>query len=161
MTTPQPPCTTDASDLALIDRALELAAQTPQDVTLQVYPRFFARCPAAAPLFTPISPDFAPHGCANMVMSIIELLRDAAAGKGYVAGYARQIADEHRSFGVHEPALYADFLDSLRDELAAALGPQWTPAMAQAWARQAHMLAGCMQAAAVPPAATAMPAPGR
>ena len=146
MTTPLPPDTADSSDLALIDRALELAAQAPQDVTLQVYPRFLAGCPAAAPLFTPV-PGFAPHGCANMVMNIIELLRDAAAGNGYVAGYARQLADEHRSFGVANPAHYAAFLAALRDEMAATLGPQWTTAMAAAWARQMDVLAGHLQAA--------------
>lgn len=144
MTTLMPPPqaveAASAADAACLAHSLQLAVERRPDLDLAVFPRLFERCPSARPLFNVFSPDFAPHGCATMVYSILELLQDQAAGKGYVAGYAQQLAAEHRGFGVHDPAHYAQVLDALLDVLASALGPDWTPEVAQAWQRQARTL---------------------
>ncbi|SFQ29981.1 globin [Pseudomonas borbori] len=127
---------TPADDAALLEETLEMVSSRSEDLTPDVYARFFSRCPAASGLFTVIDPATPPMGCGQMLFEIISLLRDSAAGKPYVASYMQQIATEHAAFDVRDPALYREFMHSLADVQATLLGPDWSPAHAQAWDRQ-------------------------
>ena len=129
-----------SSDLPLLDRTLELTAERHPDITPLVYARFFERCPQARSLFEMVAPGQPPRGCGQMLFEILSLLQDCAAGRPHVASYAHQIDHDHRGFGVHDRALYAQFLDAVIDVLAEQLGADWTPDLAGAWARQSQAL---------------------
>jgi len=129
-----------ASDAAILDETLELAAARCEDLTPLVYQRFFALRPEAHALFNVPDPTMPPLGCGQMLFEIISLLTDAAAGKPHVAPYMHQIASDHVSFQVTGDALYRDFLTALMDVLAQLLGSHWTDRHAAAWARQADVL---------------------
>jgi hemoglobin-like flavoprotein len=128
------------NDAALIDHALEIAAERHPDISPLVYARFFERCPEAQTLFRVVDPAQPPHGCGQMLFEIISLLQDGAAGRPHVPSYLQQVGHDHRGFGVHEAGFYADFLGALTDVVAQQLGGDWTPAHAQAWARQTESL---------------------
>ena len=127
-------------DAIVLEGTLEAVTSLDRDISPAVYSRFLSRCPAKAELFRMIDAEQPPHGCGQMLFEIISLLQDNATNKQYVAGYMRQIADEHAAFGVTDTSLYAEFLASLVDVLAAVLGSDWTDAHAAAWTRQSEAL---------------------
>lgn len=129
-----------APDLPLLEKTLETVAERHPDITPLVYARFFERCPEARPLFRVVDPQQPPHGCGQMLFEVLSLLQDCAAGRQHVASYAQQVDHDHRAFGVHGPALYAQFLAAVIDVLAQQLGSDWTPELAAAWARQSQAL---------------------
>lgn len=131
-----PPATPSSSDATLLEETLETVAGRCNDLTPEVYRRFFVRCPSATGLFTIIDADTPPMGCGQMLFEILSLLRDNAEGKGYIPDYMKQIASEHAAFQVSERQLYADFLNALTDTLSTLMGNDWRPAHEQAWQRQ-------------------------
>lgn len=132
--------TTRASDAAVLNETLELAAERCEDLTPLVYQRFFALRPEAAVFFNVPDPTMPPLGCGQMLFEIISLLTDAAAGKPHVVPYMHQIVSDHMNFKVTGEALYRDFLAALMDVLADLLGSHWTDRHSQAWARQVDVL---------------------
>ena len=127
-------------DGELIEATLELAAARHPDITPLVYARFFERCPEARSLFRVVDPQQPPHGCGQMLFEIVSLLQDCVVGRPHVSSYMQQLGHDHRSFGVHNPTLYAAFLAALSDVVEQQAGADWTPEHAAAWSRQSQAL---------------------
>lgn len=130
------------SDAHLIAQTLETVAERHEDISPMVYAQFFSACPQAAHLFKVVDPSQPPHGCGQMLFEILSLLQDCASEKTYVAGYMKQIASDHKSFGVHATDFYGHFLDSIIRVLHDVMGTHWSEELEAAWDRQAHRLLG-------------------
>jgi hemoglobin-like flavoprotein len=127
-------------DAQLIEHTLETVAARHEDISPLVYAQFFSTCPQAAPLFKVVDPTQPPHGCGQMLFEILSLLQDCASEKTYVAGYMKQIASDHKSFGVHATDFYGQFLESIVRVLRDVMDTHWSAELEAAWNRQAHRL---------------------
>lgn len=130
----------ETQDAQWIEQSLEAVAAHAGDISPLVYAQFFATCPQAAHLFKVVDPTQPPHGCGQMLFEILSLVQDCATNKPYVEGYMRQIASDHRSFGVDAVHFYGQFFESIVAVLREASGPQWSADWEAAWARQSQRL---------------------
>ncbi|MBX3479379.1 MAG: globin [Caulobacter sp.] len=112
-----------------IEESLQIFADRAGDPADLIYARLFAVRPDLEPLFVG---DRTGAARGEMLSVVFETLMDMASG-----GEARRhmIAAEvvnHDQLGV--PAeVFADFFDLVAAAVRETLGPDWTPAMAEAW----------------------------
>jgi len=116
---------------AAIVGSLEAIAAKGIDPTAEVYARVFARWPETERLFFR-DRDHAIR--AHMLFEVIEAVLDHAGPAHYARGYIATERVHHADdLGVGDEA-YVGLFSVLRDVVADALGGDWTPAMATAWA---------------------------
>jgi NAD(P)H-flavin reductase/hemoglobin-like flavoprotein len=115
------------------------------------YERVFAANPDARTLF-PMSMS-AQHDrmLAAMTQVIWSLDSEAACTE-----LLQRLGRDHRKFGVTERH-YAAFFAAMRDTVRYFTGPDWTPAVAQAWQGAIDYISAVMRAAAAADAATSPP----
>ena len=119
---------------------LEFIARNEIDITPLVYGIFFDASPEYREVFKVVDPAQPPHGCGQMLFEILSLIQDQAIGKPYVANYMKDIASQHKSFGVGSSAMYKKFLQALTEAIRQIMGREWTPSHAAAWERQTTSL---------------------
>lgn len=116
---------------AAIVESLDALAAKGVDPTSAVYARVFARWPETERLF------FRDHDNAiraHMLFEVIEAVLDHAGPAHYARGYIATERVHHiDDLGVSDDA-YVGLFAVLRDVVAEALGDDWTPMMASAWA---------------------------
>jgi hypothetical protein len=67
-----------------------------------------------------------------MLARVFETLIDMAGARAFAAPVIATELTTHDAYGIPR-ALFVDFFAIVRDSVAAAAGPEWTPAMAAAW----------------------------
>lgn len=112
-----------------ITASLELAAARAGDPTAAVYARLFALHPAMEREFWRDT-----HGNirGEMLARSFEVVLDLAGPRGWGAQFLATEIHNHNAYGI-PPAVFADFLPTVRDTIQAACGKAFTPAMASAW----------------------------
>ena len=131
---------TKATGAALLTAALELAGERCEDLNPLFWPRFFARRPDAAKLFTVVDPEQPPLGCNQMLWEITCVMLDHAGGQPYAQDYVNKTAVTHRDYDVFDHSLYHDVLAVFGETLGVVLGADWTAEMQAAWARQSESI---------------------
>lgn len=117
-------------DAVLIERSIEALAEAVEDISPQVYDRFFAKHPETRVLFGD------ELGRSRMLHEVLWTCLDLAKGKSYVPVSIASIASDHTTYGDIPLRLYRDFLDDFLKEMAELLGAGWTPQIDAAWRRQ-------------------------
>jgi hemoglobin-like flavoprotein len=121
-------------DQDAVAESLDLFAARCADPAAAVYGRLFALHPAAEALFLM---DPGGHVRGQMLAIAFEALLDGGERLAGLVGIERM---NHVNIGV--PAeLFDGFFDLLREAVQAALGADWTPAMARAWEARLGLLA--------------------
>jgi len=118
-------------DAELIERSIEALAEAVEDISPQVYDRFFAKHPETRALFGD------ELGRSRMLHEVLWTCLDLAKSRSYVPISIASIASDHTTYGDIPLRLYRDFLDDFLQEMAELLGSSWTPDVDAAWRRQA------------------------
>ncbi len=117
-----------------ITQTFELAAERVEDLTPQVYTRFFSSNPAAEQLMSHL--DEGPRG--KMLAEVIRLMMvaDFDAEQTYLTFEV----NNHRLAYSVELRMYREILVALKDEIRNILGNAWTRSMEAAWSEQIETL---------------------
>lgn len=141
-------------DTAAFEASLESAAARAGDLTPQVYDRLFARHPEMRAEFWRDSRG-AIRG--EMLARVFEALIDVAGPRNFAAQVIGTEITTHDAYGIPRE-IFADFFTIVRDTVAAAAGPDWTPAMAAAWDQVLATVDTMVAARAAPGLAEPVPA---
>ncbi|THD78206.1 MAG: globin [Phenylobacterium sp.] len=114
----------------LIEESLERLVERAGDPTPAVYARLFARFPDMEALFVR-DRDGAIRG--EMLTKTLECALDLAGPNAYAANFIACEAVNHDGVGVPRE-IFATFFEVSVETFAELMGPEWTPAYAQAWA---------------------------
>ncbi len=121
------------NDAALIEASLLALAETGIELRHGLYRRFFAAFPERQAAFLSTEAT-----SVRMTDETLQIMHGLAAGEGWAETLIAELIGTHRMYGDLPLAEYNAFIDLTVEELASALGPQWTADMALAWARQAE-----------------------
>jgi NAD(P)H-flavin reductase len=135
-------------DRLLVQACFAVLAPRLDTVIGQFYARLFALAPETRRLF-PLSMTAQRARFTRVLTHLVLTLEHPAE----MAAFLRQLAADHRKFGV-EPRHYPVFGHALLTALADGAGPAWTPATAAAWQRLYAWIAGTMTRAMTTAAAT-------
>ncbi len=113
-----------------IKASLALAADRAGDITPLVYDRLFARHPAMHAEFWR---DRSGAIRGEMLARVFEIILDLAGPRAYAAQMIGTEFITHDAYGIPRP-IFGSFFAILAETLEAVVGPDWTPAMAAAWA---------------------------
>lgn len=111
--------------------SLEIAGENAGDLTGDVYKRLFEYFPETKALFI-MDRGGAVRG--NMLAHAFSTILDFVGERRYAHNFIGAEIVTHVSYEV-APEAFASFFVVMRDEIRAACGAQWTPAMEDAWAR--------------------------
>jgi hemoglobin-like flavoprotein len=113
-----------------ITESLEIAAQRGGDLTSAIYARLFTRFPETEALFV-LDRNGAVRGA--MLSHAFETIFDFIGERRYAHRFISAEIVTHEGYGV-APDAFAAFFAVVADEIEAACGSAWTPAMNAAWA---------------------------
>ena len=120
---------------ATMEFALTLLAERDIELRHGLYERFFARFPERRAAF------LCPEATSvRMTDETLQLLYGLAGGKNWVWPLIAELVATHQAYGDLPLAEYNAFVDMLIEEIAAALGADWTRDQANAWGQQAEAL---------------------
>lgn len=122
---------TDPADAAAIERSLELAAERAGDLTQATYALLFARQPQMEALFWR---DASGAIKGEMLMRVFEAILDFIGERNFADHMIRCEVVTHAGYDV-PPTVFATFFGIVAEAVQQACGPEWTPAMADAWRR--------------------------
>lgn len=111
--------------------SLERAAERAGDLTADIYARLFRDFPETEPLFI-MDRDGAVRG--NMLSHAFNTILDFIGERRYAHNFISSEIITHLGYDV-PPEAFASFFTVMRDELRTACGPDWSPAMEEAWQR--------------------------
>lgn len=131
---------------AEIEASLELLAERCGDPTSLVYDRLFAAQPAMRILFWRDTDD-AVKG--EMLSQVFAAILDFVGERRYADLMIGNEIVTHAGYDV-PPDVFPTFFGLVAQTVEQALGPDWTPAMAQAWRDLLVELDRYVQAAAAP-----------
>lgn len=114
-----------------IERSLEIVAERVGDLTAAIYERLFAYFPETKPLFV-MDRDGAIRG--NMLSHAFMTILDFIGERRYAHNFISSEIVTHIGYDV-PPEAFASFFTVMRDEIRAACGAEWSPAMEDAWSR--------------------------
>lgn len=118
------------AERAAIEASLTQAGAAAGDLTAAVYARLFARHPAMEAEFWR---DRSGAIRGEMLARTFESILDMAGDRSFVDAYIGTEIVTHDAYGIPR-AVFAEFFGIVAAEVAAACGPDWTTAMAAAWA---------------------------
>jgi hemoglobin-like flavoprotein len=113
----------------LIETSLELAAERCEDLTPLVYARLFAAHPEMEALFLRDT-NHAVKG--EMLARVFEAILDFVGERKYASTLIQCEVITHEGYDV-PPDVFGIFFSVVADTLKAVLGPDWSPAIAEAW----------------------------
>jgi len=112
-----------------ITASLEAFAEAVGDPTGLVYARLFAASPEMEALFVRDT-DGAVRG--QMLQQVFETMIDHVGGRAYSTNLIRCEVINHENLGV-PPDVFASFFRTVMEAVREAIGPRWTPDIADAW----------------------------
>jgi hemoglobin-like flavoprotein len=122
----------NASDAALIEASLVRLAELGIELRHNLFAQFFAAFPERQAAF------LCPEATSvRMTDETLQILYGLALDEAWVWPLIAELVATHRSYGELPQAEYDAFIDLTLEELAEALGPDWTKPCAAAWNRQA------------------------
>jgi hemoglobin-like flavoprotein len=113
-----------------VERSLELAAERGGDITSAVYARLFAAYPQTEAMFWR-DQDGSIRG--EMLARVIEALLDFAGERLYSASLIRCEVVRHDNELESPPDLFGRFFEVVAATVRESIGPEWTPAVDEAW----------------------------
>ncbi|MBK80752.1 MAG: hypothetical protein CMQ43_07555 [Gammaproteobacteria bacterium] len=116
-----------------IIESFEVAAERAGDITDAVYRRYYDRSPEAQRLMQHVD----QHMQGRMMNEVLGLLMTPEAD--LPDHYLEFETRNHAAYGV-DPGLYRPLFESVRDEIRAAVGGDWTPDLDAAWASRVDAL---------------------
>jgi hemoglobin-like flavoprotein len=116
---------------AAITESLDIAGERGGDLTTAVYRRLFAAFPETEALFV-LDCNGQVRGA--MLAHVFNTISDFIGERRYAQHFIVSEIVTHEGFNVPRDA-FAAFFAIVRDEVQAACGPDWTPAMQDAWRR--------------------------
>ena len=122
---------TDPADADAIEESLGIAAERGGDLTPIVYARLFERQPKMKALFWRDTSD-AVKG--EMLMRTFEAILDFIRARRFADHLIQTEVVTHAGYDV-PPDVFATFFPLIAEVVEEICGPDWTPAMAQAWRR--------------------------
>jgi hemoglobin-like flavoprotein len=122
---------TRPADAEAIETSLEIAAERGGDLTPVVYRRLFERQPAMEALFWRDTTD-AVKG--EMLTRVFEAILDFIRTRQYADHLIQTEVVTHAGYDV-PPDVFATFFGLVAEVVAETCGPDWSPAMADAWRR--------------------------
>jgi hemoglobin-like flavoprotein len=122
---------TDPADAEAIEASLELAGERGGDLTAVVYGRLFERQPQMRALFWRDTHDSIKG---EMLMRVFEAILDFVRARQFADHMIRTEVVTHAGYDV-PPDVFATFFGLVAEVVQEVCGPDWTPAMAQAWRR--------------------------
>ena len=115
----------------LIEQSLELAAERCEDLTPLVYARLFAEHPEMEPLFWS-DKNGAVRG--EMLAKVFSAILDFVGERLYASTLIQTEVINHAGYDV-PPDIFGIFFGTVAATLKDVIGPDWTPAMDEAWTR--------------------------
>ena len=122
---------TDPADAEAIELSLEIAGERGGDLTPVVYGRLFARQPQMEALFWRDTQDTIKG---EMLMRVFEAILDFIRARRFADHLIQTEVVTHAGYDV-PPDVFATFFPLIAEVVEEICGPDWTPAMAQAWRR--------------------------
>ena len=122
---------TDPTDAETIEKSLEIAAERGGDLTPIVYGRLFERQPEMKALFWRDTNDSIKG---EMLMRVFEAILDFIRARQFSDHMIQTEVITHAGYDV-PPDVFATFFGLVAEVVEEACGPDWSPAMAQAWRR--------------------------
>ena len=122
---------TDPADADAIELSLGIAAERGGDLTPIVYERLFERQPEMKALFWRDTTD-AIKG--EMLMRVFEAILDFVGARQYADHLIQTEVVTHAGYDV-PPDVFATFFGLVAEVVEEVCGPDWSPAMPQAWRR--------------------------
>jgi hemoglobin-like flavoprotein len=119
-----------AASAAAVEASLMLAGERGGDLTDAVYARLFARHPAMQAEFWR-DKNGAIRG--EMLARVFDAILDLCGPAAWAPAYLETEAVTHDAYGIPRD-IFADFFAVIGETVAATLGPDWTPDMAEGWA---------------------------
>lgn len=121
-----------AGDAQLIEASLVRFAELGIELRHGLYERFFAAYPERQAAF------LCPEATSvRMTDETLQIMYGLASDEPWAWPLIAELVATHRSYGVLPLAEYDAFIDLTLEELAGALGQDWTQPCAAAWGRQA------------------------
>ena len=114
-----------------IEQSLEIAAERGGDLTPIVYARLFERQPEMKALFWRDTDDSIKG---EMLMRVFEAILDFIRARQFADHLIQTEVVTHEGYDV-PPDVFATFFGLVAEVVEEACGPDWSPAMAQAWRR--------------------------
>ena len=122
---------TDPADAEAIELSLEIAGERGGDLTPIVYGRLFARQPQMEALFWRDTQDTIKG---EMLMRVFEAILDFIRARQFADHMIGTEVVTHAGYDV-PPDVFATFFGLVAEVVQESCGPDWTPAMAEAWRR--------------------------
>lgn len=129
----------------ILRSSFELVIDRAPNLTTRFYEILFTRYPQVQPLFRDNGAGTQAQMLAAALASVIDHLEDAS----WLAGTLRGLGLKHVGYGV-TPEMYPWVGECLLAALAEAAGPEWTPALEQAWSDAFEAIASLMLSGAAP-----------
>src|SRR6185312_17174475 len=114
-----------------IEQSLEIAGERGGDLTAVVYARLFERQPDMQALFWR---DTTGAIQGEMLMKVFEAILDFVRARRYADHLIQTEIVTHAGYDV-PPDVFATFFRLVAEVVEEICGPDWSPAMAQAWRR--------------------------
>jgi hemoglobin-like flavoprotein len=118
------------TEAAAVEASLLLAAEHGGDLTDAVYASLFARHPAMEAEFWR-DRNGAIRG--EMLARVFDAILDFCGPAAWAPAYLETEAVTHDAYGIPRD-IFTDFFAVIGETVAATLGPEWTPDMAEGWA---------------------------
>jgi len=122
---------TDPAHAEAIELSLEIAGERGGDLTPIVYGRLFERQPQMKALFWR---DTSGAIQGEMLMRVFEAILDFVRARRYADHLIQTEVVTHAGYDV-PPDVFATFFGLVAEVVEETCGPDWTPAMADAWRR--------------------------
>jgi hemoglobin-like flavoprotein len=122
---------TDPNHAEAIEQSLEVAAERGGDLTQIVYARLFEREPEMKILFWRDTNDSIKG---EMLMRVFEAILDFIRARQFADHLIQTEVVTHAGYDV-PPDVFATFFGLVAEVVEEACGPDWSPAMAEAWRR--------------------------
>jgi hemoglobin-like flavoprotein len=122
---------TDPAVAEAIERSLEIAGERGGDLTLIVYGRLFERQPEMEALFWRDTRDSIKG---EMLMRVFEAILDFVRARQFADHKIQTEVVNHAGYDV-PPEVFSTFFGLVAEVVEEVCGPDWTPAMAEAWRR--------------------------
>ena len=120
---------TDPAHAEAIELSLEIAGERGGDLTPIVYGRLFERQPEMKALFWRDTSGAIPG---EMLMRVFEAILDFVRARRYADHLIQTEVVTHAGYDV-PPDVFATFFGLVAEVVQETCGPDWTPAMADAW----------------------------
>lgn len=122
---------TDPAHAAVIESSLEIASERVGDLTGPVYEVLFERQPEMKALFWRDTNGLIKG---EMLMRVFEAILDFIGERKYADHLIQCEVVTHAGYDV-PPPVFATFFGIVAEVVQQACGPDWSPAMADAWRR--------------------------